>query len=312
MSGARVWAVDDGGVVLVKDRHRRALHDGYRGDEQGRYSRAWLNRDKVLPVKRSSLGYVPGALWRRRNQYVLHAHWKRFRKVTDWFKNEKLFDYDLADPHDILKFHSFLLVAPLADSWLSTPSQSEFRDRCIRAERLAYDHFRLPHARGAAPRARLEDDDESSDSDADADADADEANETEHDRASLSAFPAPCTLVWGKLDGVRGKVLAAALSVTHVDDAGTSTTFAPADVARIEFRAPTDGFAQVSQSSLFNTAQLSSMYSTTGSRCHLVLCFEALLRDGDAEHELDTTRVLYMSRSLSNCQDLCQPHGHET
>jgi hypothetical protein len=60
MSGARVWAVDDGGVVLVKDRHRRAVHDGYRGDEQGRYSRAWLNRDKVLPVKRSSLGYVPG------------------------------------------------------------------------------------------------------------------------------------------------------------------------------------------------------------------------------------------------------------
>ena len=190
-------------------------------------------------------------------------------------------------------YSSFLLVAPLADSWLSTPSQSEFRDRCIRAERLAYDHFRLPHARGAAPRARLDEaDDESSDSDADAD--ADEANEAEHDRASLSAFPAPCTLVWGKLDGVRGnKVPAAALAVTHVDDAGASTTFAPVDVARIEFRTQTDGFAQVSQSSLFNSAQLSSMYSNTGSRCHLVLCFEALLRDGDAEHELDTSRVLY-------------------
>lgn len=277
MSGARVWAVDDGGVVLVKDRHRPALHDGYRGDEQGRYSRAWLNRDRVVAVKRSSIGYVPGALWRRRNKYVLHAFWKRFRKVEDWFKGEKLFDYDFSDPHDLLKLHSFLLISPLADSWLSTPSQSEFRDRCIRAERLAFDHFRLPHARGAAPRARLEDDDESSDSDGDAD--ADEATETEHERASLSAFPAPCTLVWGKLDGVRGKVPAAALSVTHVDDAGTSTSFAPADVARIEFRPPIDGFAQVAQSSLFNTAQLSTLYSTTGSRCHLVMCFQALLRE---------------------------------
>jgi hypothetical protein len=291
MSGARVWAVDDGGVVLVKDRRRPALHDGYRGDEQGRYTRAWLNRDKVVAVKRSSIGYVPGALWRRRNKYVLHAFWKRFRKVEDWFKGEKLFDYDLSDPHDLLKLHSFLLVSPLSDPWISTPALSEFRDRCMRAERLAYDHFRLPHARGAAPRARLEEDDESSDSDRDAD--ADEATETEHERASLSAFPAPCTLVWGKLDGVRGKVPAAALSVTHVDDAGASTSFAPADVARIEFRPPNDGFAQVAQSSLFNTAQLSSMYSTTGSRCHLVMCFQALLRDGDANHELDTSRVLY-------------------
>ena len=112
VSGARVWAVDDGGVVLVKDRHRPALHEGYRGDEQGRYSRACLSREKVVPVKRSSLGYVPGALWRRRNQYVLHAHWKRFRKVEDWFKGEKLFDYDFSDPQDLLKLHSFLLVGP--------------------------------------------------------------------------------------------------------------------------------------------------------------------------------------------------------
>ena len=73
MSGARVWAVDECGVVLVKDRHRPALHESYRGDEQGRYSRAWLNRDKVVAVTRSSIGYVPGALWRRRNKYVLHA-----------------------------------------------------------------------------------------------------------------------------------------------------------------------------------------------------------------------------------------------
>lgn len=126
----------------------------------------WLNRDKIVPVKRNSIGYVPGPLWHRRNKFVLHAYWKRFRKVEDWFRGEKLFDYDFADPHDLLKFHSFLLISPLSDPWLSAPSQSVFRDRCIRAEHLAHDHFKLPHARGEAPKARMEDDEgESSSSD---------------------------------------------------------------------------------------------------------------------------------------------------
>ena len=106
--GAKVWTVDDDGVVLVKDPARPALYEGYRGDDEGRYTRTWLNRDKIIPVKRSSIGYVPGPLWQRRNAFVLHAYWKRFRKVEDWFKGERLFNYDWTDPRDLLKFHSFL------------------------------------------------------------------------------------------------------------------------------------------------------------------------------------------------------------
>ncbi len=169
----------------------------------------WLNRDKVIPVMRNAVGYAPGPTWDRRNKLVLYTYLKRFRKLTNWFKREKLFDYDLSKPDELLKFHSFLLIEPLSDHWLETPTAAQFRERCVRAERLAYDHFRLPHTRGAAPVPHLADDDgeqEAAEEEAEDEAEADESN-----RMSLAGFPPRCTLVWSKLDGVVGKVPDAAL-----------------------------------------------------------------------------------------------------
>ena len=88
---------DDNGCVLVKDLRRPKQHDDYQGDERGRYSRTWLSRDKVQAVLRSSVGFTPGAVWRRRNALVLYTHMRQFRDVETWHKNERLFDYDLAD-----------------------------------------------------------------------------------------------------------------------------------------------------------------------------------------------------------------------
>ncbi len=110
------------------------------------------------------MGYAPGATWDRRNK-----HWKRFRKLTNWFKRELLFDYDFSKPDELLKFHSFMLIEPLSDPWLETSTADQFRERCARAERLAYDHFRLPHTRGTAPVPRLADDDGEQESEEDTD-----------------------------------------------------------------------------------------------------------------------------------------------
>jgi hypothetical protein len=57
---SQVWVQDDFGSVLVKDSRRPKQHDGYQGDERGRYSRTWLSRDKVTAVLRSSVGFTPG------------------------------------------------------------------------------------------------------------------------------------------------------------------------------------------------------------------------------------------------------------
>ena len=61
----------------------------------------------------------------------------------------------------------------------------------------------------------------------------------------------------------------------------------------VAFPGPSDGFHAVAQSSLLNTPQLSSssMYSTTGTRCHLVLCFKPLLKKGTLE--LDTKAIFF-------------------
>ena len=242
-------------------------------------------------MPRRAVGYAPGPTWDRRNKLVLYTHWKRFRKLTNWFKGERLFDYDFSQPDELLKFHSFLLVEPLSEPWLETPTAPQFRERCVRAESLAYSHFRLPHTHGAAPVQHLADDDgapEPEDEDTDAE-DEDEAEADESSRTSLAGFPPRCTLVWGRLDGVVGKVPDAALRITHVDAGGDTTEVAVKDVATIAFPEPSDGFHAVAQSSLLNTPQLSSMYSTTGTRCHLVLCFEPMLQNGTLE--LDTSEV---------------------
>ena len=75
VEGAKVWVEDDGGSILVKDTKRPKLRGGYQGDEKGRYSRIWLNKDRVKVVTKASLGWTGGDLWRRRNAAVLHACW---------------------------------------------------------------------------------------------------------------------------------------------------------------------------------------------------------------------------------------------
>jgi hypothetical protein len=58
-------------------------------------------------------------------------------------------------------------------------------------------------------------------------------------------------------------------------------------VNEIAFPEPLDAFHAVAQSSLLNTAQLSSLYSTTGTRCHLTLCFEAILKEDTRDIDPD-------------------------
>jgi hypothetical protein len=69
--GAKAWVEDDGGCVLVKDADRPKLFQGYQGDESGRYSRIWLNKDRVKAVTKASVGWTGGDVWRRRNAAVL-------------------------------------------------------------------------------------------------------------------------------------------------------------------------------------------------------------------------------------------------
>ena len=95
--GAQVWVEDDGWSILVKDSDRPKLYKGYQGDEKGRYSRTWLNKDRVKAVTKSSVNWIGGDVWRRRNAAVLNARWKGFKNVESWFKGELLFDYDFDD-----------------------------------------------------------------------------------------------------------------------------------------------------------------------------------------------------------------------
>ena len=88
VEGAKVWVEDDAGVILVKDGTRPKLHGGYRGDAKGRYSRIWLNKDKVKALTKASIGWTGGDVWRRRNAAVLHSHWGSFKKVESWFQGE--------------------------------------------------------------------------------------------------------------------------------------------------------------------------------------------------------------------------------
>lgn len=294
---SQVWVQDDFGSVLVKDARRPKQHDSYQGDERGRYSRTWLSRDKVQALLRSSVGFTPGAVWRRRNALVLFTHWRAFRDVETWYKDERLFDYDLTDPEDLLKMHSFLLITPLADAWIATPSPAVFRNRCTRIEALAYNHLHtLPHTRGGAPAPQLAgggDDDEE-----DSDDVAEEAVADEHDRANLSGFPQQCCLVWGKLDGVKGAIPADAVEVTHISPDGAAELVESVD--DITFPEPNDGFHAVAQSSLLNSAQLTSLYSTTGTRCHLVMCFEAILKPGAREIDADGPLFIPATRAGSD------------
>jgi hypothetical protein len=137
----------------------------------------------------------------------------------------------------------------------------------------------LPHTRGGAPAPpQAGDDDDDDDEQEDGDDAAEEAVADEHDRANLAGFPQQCCLVWGRLDGIRGTVPADAVEVTHIAPDGTAERVD--NVAGITFPEPSDGFHAVAQSSLLNSAQLTSLYSTTGTRCHLVMCFEAILKPG--------------------------------
>ena len=280
LKGNQVWVVDDDGSVLCKEPRRLKKHEGYAGDARGRYSRMWVNRDAVTPVLRTSLGYQPGAHWKRRNAFVLHSRWTAFKVVESWYQGDPLFNYDFDDAEDLLKFHSFLLIRPLNEGWLAKPSAAEFKDRCVRVEQMVFDHLgNLPHVRGGAPPPPdLEAEDGEDDAQEDAVAD-------EHERANLSGFPHQCCIVWGKMDGVVGKIPPAAVSVVHVDATGATATIA--NVNDIAFPEPNDALHAVAQSSLLNTAQLSSLYSTTGTRCHLALCFEAILKEDSRDIDPD-------------------------
>jgi hypothetical protein len=141
---------------------------------------------------------------------------------------------------------------------------------------------RLPHTRGGAPAPQLAGDD---DDEEDADDVAEEAVADEHDRANLAGFPQQCCLVWGKLDGVKGAIPADAIEVTHIAPDGATERVGSVD--DITFPEPSDGFHAVAQSSLLNSAQLTSLYSTTGTRCHLVMCFEAILKPGTRDIDAD-------------------------
>ena len=257
--GAKIWVEDDGGSILVKDPNRPKLFGGYNGDENGRYSRIWLNKDRIKAVTKASVGWTGGDLWRRRNAAVLHARWGSFKKVESWFKQEILFDYNFGDAADLLKFNAFLLVAPSADAWVTAPSRAVFRDRCLRAEERAFSRFELPHLAGGAPAEAADDEEEEEDGE----------DSAETDRVSLAAYPPPCVLNWSKLDGVKGK-----LPAPRIQHDGQDVS----DVYKVDFPVPSDPFYQVANSGLLNSPQLLSLYSSVGTRAHLVLSFSPLIK----------------------------------
>ena len=200
IEGAKVWIEDDEGSVLVKDSDRPKLYKGYQGDEKGQYSRIWLSKDRVKAVTKSSVGWTGGSLWRRRNAAVLHAHWGSFKKVETWYAGEQLFKYNFNDAADVLKFNSFLLVAPSSDPWVTAPTLEDFRDRCLRADQRAFSRFEFPHMSGGVPAEESEEDE----------AEEEEGNGgedvAETDRLTLAAYPPPYVLNWSKLSGIKGKV----------------------------------------------------------------------------------------------------------
>ena len=75
---------------------------------------------------------------------------------------------------------------------------------------------------------------------------------------------------WSKLKGVKGKLPEP--SITHVGQP-------VADVFKIGYAVPSDPFHQVANSGLLNTPQLGSLYSSVGTRVHLVLGFTPLLKE---------------------------------
>jgi hypothetical protein len=81
-------------------------------------------QSKVKAVTKASVGRTGGVVWRRRNAAVLHARWGAFKKVESWFKGELLFNYNFNDAEDLLKFNSFLLVAPSSDAWVTAPTRA--------------------------------------------------------------------------------------------------------------------------------------------------------------------------------------------
>ena len=292
VEGAKVWVEDDGGSILVKDASRPKLYSGYRGDEKGRYSRIWLSKDKVKALTKASLGWTGGDVWRRRNAAVLHAHWGSFKKVESWYKKELLFSYDFNDEEDLLKFNAFLLVAPSADAWVTAPTRADFRDRCLRADQRAFSRFELPHLAGGVP-ADLDEDEE----------DEEEGGEdtAETERLNLAAYPAAYTWTWSKLSGITGKLPPP--SITH-DGEPVS------DVYKISFPVPSDAYYQVANSGLLNSPQLVSLYSSVGTRAHLVLALKPLIRD-PATRVLDDSEVLYTQLHHVRPEDKSSPYERD-
>ena len=288
--GLKVWVEDDGGSVLVKDSDRPKLYEGYQGDETGRYSRIWLNKDRVKAVTKSSVGWTGGDLWRRRNAAVLHSHWGSFKKVESWYAGELLFNYNFGDDADVLKFNAFLLVAPSTDSWVTAPSLADFRDRCLRADQRAFSRFELPHMSGGVPAEAEEEDEE--------DEEGGTEDVAETDRLSLAAYPPPYVLNWGKLTGVKGKV-----PTPYIVHDGEPVT----DVFKIDYAVPSDPFYQVANSGLLISAQLSSLYSSVGTRAHLVLSYKPLIAD-PAIRVLDDSEALYVQLRHVRATDKSSPY----
>ena len=243
----RVWAVDP--TILVKDKRRIPLWKGYSGDSEGRYSAIWLHRNRVTPVLRTSIGFEVSDRWKRRNAAVLLLHWSKFKALRTRFTSELLFNYD-AD--DRLKLSlQLLMIPPNPASWTtSRVGFEEFKSRLILADQRAYYRFDLPHMRGGIP------DDE----------DAAETEETE--RAVLSGIPPALTLPFSKL-----KVSPTGMPAPAITHNGKQVT----NMAEVSFEVPSDAYYEVANSGLLNSAQLLSLYSTTGTRCHLVLCFKPLI-----------------------------------
>jgi hypothetical protein len=204
---------------------------------------------------------------------------------------ELLFNYNFNDAEDLLKFNAFLLVVPSSDAWVTAPTRAVFRDRCLRADQRAYSRFELPHIAGGAPTAEdLEEEEE------------EEAEDTaETDRLNLAAYPAAYTWTWSKLSGISGKLPPP--SITH-DGEPVS------DVYKISFPVPSDAYYQVANSGLLNSPQLVSLYSSVGSRAHLVLALKPLIRD-PATRVLDDSDVLYTQLHHVRPEDKSSPYERD-
>jgi len=265
IQGSKVWVADPS--VQVKDPRRPKLFNGYRGDEKGRYNAIWLSKDKIKPILKTTIGWTGGDVWMRRNHAVLHAHWKAFKSLETWFKGEILFNYDMSDADDYFKFHAFLMIPLNPSPWMYRPSLQIFKERCVLADQRAFHRFDLPFLRSAP-----------------ADDGEDEAEAEEISRSTLSGVPACYSLNWSKMK------LSSKLPDARITHDGQVVQ----DVMKIVFPVPDDAYFAVSHSGLLNTPQLSSLYSSVGTRCHLAICFGHFT---DTEGNMDIRNVVFTQTS---------------